>query len=560
MTEANQQEYPSIPISTILICALAMALGWLVYGNRPFPEAAALPGALAGLCISLCFGREDWQKRWRDFALFGAIGWGLGGMMPLQHLAGYTNTGAQYWWNMLYGTAGLSLVGLIWAGVGGFFTALPALLKPDDLRSCRQAAIVFIVLWLLTKLLLFFNIPPQDQLEIWVRHYFYEENPANGGALLYAFAWFQFHGISLLLPVLMLCYCCMRFMTRQNSSLGFLLSCLMVFGWFTGVSLFVGGFGYRLNPPQSDAWAGLLGVLIALLAALIGNRKFNSLPEFRSIMFLTVVTAFWGALAVPMANTFRLYVYCQNALYPSEQIMWLAQGLINGLGLCIALSYAAAFLSFDNHDSRKMHWKSPSLFMAVVFVFTGSVVYRVVLSDWAQENLIVLFPADVHLAGWIALALLGMWLTLSAVLWVKKDMMIPALPVVDEMLGRWLCLGLVWMTVVLFLIQNTVFNHNVWLNILCWMAACFLTIRGLIAPEPLPVPKTENPWQQDVKRRTVQHVLSWVIITTVFIFALTAFHANLILYPTKGHYFRFGPNAWYPGIDSFVYADERESG
>lgn len=553
MTQPAQLEYSDIPVTTIFLCALTMAVAWFVYGSITAPEAAALPGAVAGLSIALCYGREDWQHRWRDFMLFGAVGWSLGGMMPMDHLIGYTNAGAQFWKDMCYGTSGLALTGLIWAGIGGLISAIPALLPSKDIQHCRRALFAVIACWLLTKLLWFLGIPSEKYLDATVYYFFYDQNPPAFFSIRYYLAWFHFHSLPILPVLLLVGWIVYNKLAYRQSIAAFLLM-HAVTGWFAGILIIVALIQFRLCPPQSDAWAGLLGLLVFLLIGLIRSRR----VECHALLFITLITAFWGALALPLANTFRLYVFCQNALYPSHQVMLLSQGFTFGIGLALAFSYAASYLSPELPRGTESNWKSPTPFVAGVLLLAVSAFYHLVLLRWEEAGLIPLYALDIHIGFWVAIAAFSVLVLVALVQWVNKDLMKPTLPLVDTALARWLFLVMLWLVWAISVMQNAAVNQPVWLNALIWVSMYAVTLRVLIAPQPVMAPTAENPWMKEIPQRSIQHVLSWLIITGIFITALTLFHMRLIHYPTQDHYFRYGPNAWHPGIETFLYPDPKE--
>jgi hypothetical protein len=553
MTKSAQFEYSDIPVPTIFICSLTMALAWFVYGNSHAPEAAAVPGALAGLSIALCYGREDWLHRWRDFMLFGAVGWAFGGMMPVEHLMGYTNTGALFWQDMFYGTSALALTGFIWAGIGGLISAIPALCSSQDLRNCRHVLFVVIACWLLTKVLWFYNIPSEEYLDGQVYYYFFNQNPPGYFSISYYIAWCHFHSIPWLPVLFILAYLLFVILTNRQTIATSLLKNALV-GWIAGIVIIVCLFQFRLSPPQSDVWAGLLGILLFLMVALIRSKR----TECRALFFVMLITAFWGAVALPLANTFRLYVFCQNALYPSHQVMLLSQGFIFGIGLTLALSYCASYLSPALPNGSESNWKSPTLFLAGLLLLAVSAFYHFVLLRWVDAKLIPLYPQDIHLMFWVFMAAFSIFVLVVMVQWVNKDLMKPALPLVDTALARWLFVVMLWMVWAMSVMQNAAVNQPLWINALLWISVYAITLRVLIPPETVMAPIQNNPWSNEISRRSVQHILSWLIITGLFITVLTLIHKGLIQYPTQDHFFRYGPNAWHPGIESFLYPNPKD--
>ena len=105
-----------------LLAALAMSVGWGWRGDYGHEAGAMVPGALLSLAICLAAGREDWLKRASLFAFLGAIGWAFGGQMSYGIVIGYT--AASSFPDVLYGYAGLFVIGALWGGVGAGILAL----------------------------------------------------------------------------------------------------------------------------------------------------------------------------------------------------------------------------------------------------------------------------------------------------------------------------------------------------------------------------------------------------------------------------------------------------
>ncbi len=137
----------SAPLA-LLLAGLSLSIGWGIRGNFGHEAGATLPGALAAIAICLLSNRDDWRERVAYFALFGALGWGLGGSMSYMQVIGYAHSGhapSQY-----YGFFGLFVIGFLWAALGGAGTALPAVLDRRDLCDLfRPLCVVFAALLLL---------------------------------------------------------------------------------------------------------------------------------------------------------------------------------------------------------------------------------------------------------------------------------------------------------------------------------------------------------------------------------------------------------------------------
>jgi hypothetical protein len=132
----------------LLLAGLSLSIGWGIRGNLGHERGAMIPGALAAIAVCLLSNREDWRERVAYFALFGALGWGLGGSMSYMQVIAYAHSGhapSQY-----YGFFALFLIGFLWAALGGAGTALPAVLDRRDLCDLfRPLCVVLAMLALL---------------------------------------------------------------------------------------------------------------------------------------------------------------------------------------------------------------------------------------------------------------------------------------------------------------------------------------------------------------------------------------------------------------------------
>ena len=138
---------PNLRLSTLLACALALSIGWGIRGNFGHEYGAMIPGALAAMAGCLLSGREDWRKRVAYFAFFGALGWGFGGSISYMQVIGYTHSGD--WPTMIYGYAGLFLIGYLWGGLGAAGTALPAVATREHLTELFRPLLWIFGVWLL---------------------------------------------------------------------------------------------------------------------------------------------------------------------------------------------------------------------------------------------------------------------------------------------------------------------------------------------------------------------------------------------------------------------------
>src|SRR5208283_5426613 len=94
---------------------------------------AGMAGSLGCLAIAVLSGREDWHRRAAYFAMFGGIGWALGGSMAYMRMEAYTQSADAP--TALYGFAGMFLLGFLWSAPGGAGCALPAYLSRENLTE-----------------------------------------------------------------------------------------------------------------------------------------------------------------------------------------------------------------------------------------------------------------------------------------------------------------------------------------------------------------------------------------------------------------------------------------
>lgn len=150
---------PSYRISTFVLAAISLSIGWGVRGNWGHEFGAMIPGALCGIVVCLMSGREDWRRRVLYFALFGAIGWAFGGSMSYMQILTYTGAGdapgsalpplahTVILQNRIYGFIGTFVLGFLWAGMGGMGTAYPALEDRERLTGLFKPLCWIFALW-----------------------------------------------------------------------------------------------------------------------------------------------------------------------------------------------------------------------------------------------------------------------------------------------------------------------------------------------------------------------------------------------------------------------------
>src|ERR1700722_10841031 len=128
----------------LLLAGLSLSIGWGIRGNYGHEVGAMFPGALAAIAVCLLSNREDWRERVAYFALFGALGWGLGGSISYMQVIAYAHSGhgpSQY-----FGFFSLFAIGFLWAALGAAGTALPAVLDRRSLNDLFRPLCVVLAL------------------------------------------------------------------------------------------------------------------------------------------------------------------------------------------------------------------------------------------------------------------------------------------------------------------------------------------------------------------------------------------------------------------------------
>ena len=242
-------------VSLVIAATLIMGAGWGIRGSFGHSRGAMMPGAMLGLTIAVCSMRADWWKRAAILGFLASIGWGFNGASSYGLLIGYSQGGTLG--NSAYGYFGLFLIGALYSGLGSAFLAI-GLTKPRSFLD--HAVIPMIVLysiWLLEEyfgwkrwsLDLFAKDPATPNVSQWL----FNTNWLNAATAIAV-------GISAMV------------LTPRCRGASLLMACLGT-GWFAGMFLLIHVAGFRINPPRHDAWAGCLGMLLALIGYFLFEKN-----------------------------------------------------------------------------------------------------------------------------------------------------------------------------------------------------------------------------------------------------------------------------------------------
>ncbi len=124
---------PGTQPAAFFLVALSLSIGWGIRGNFGHESGAMIAGVLASVAACLVSGRADWQSRVAFFAFYGGLGWGFGGSISYMYPISFA--GSEQWQSCIYGFFATFLVGMLWAGLGGMGTALPAVMDRKRLND-----------------------------------------------------------------------------------------------------------------------------------------------------------------------------------------------------------------------------------------------------------------------------------------------------------------------------------------------------------------------------------------------------------------------------------------
>jgi hypothetical protein len=302
--------------TSVLVAALSMSLGWRVRGQFGHEIGAAIAGALGAIAIALFSGREDWRRRVHYFGLLGALGWAFGGSISYMKVIGYSHSSDSA--TVLYGFAGIFLIGFLWAAMGGAGTALAAALESERLASLFPALAAVFGAWF-----------AQDIVVGWIR-----VMPTGGGELgarvESAGGLARFEGDWLPATVAIAAVLVLA-LVRRRIDLGSSLVLHLAIGWwvaFTGLVLLL---GLRLNPPRGDNWAGCVGIVAGMLVFCWRHR-------LGSVAMTALVTGLLGATGFCLGQMIKLAIISTGAQWGWHTVMEWIHGLFFGIAVAIAMA------------------------------------------------------------------------------------------------------------------------------------------------------------------------------------------------------------------------------
>jgi hypothetical protein len=375
----------------VLVTALSMSLGWRIRGQIGH---SANPGVLGALSVVLLSGRPDWLRRAPQFALFGALGWAIFGAMSYMKVVAFSQSADSA--TVLYGFAGLFVIGFLAAGFGGSGLALPALLDSEDFRSLFPPLACVFTAWFL-----------QDIGVDWYKM-------AAGGSL-------NWHGSNWLTVTTAGTAALAYSLVRRRWNMGPSLILHLCLGWWAGMLLLVVLLGLHLNPPRNDNWAGCVGMLAGLL---LFARRYR----LRDLNTTVLTCGFLGGTGFVLGQIVRLALQATGDLASRPSGGWHAiLEWSQGLFLGVALALAALPLMQRGprlEDSPRLRW-TRLLSLFVVLWIIPYLNFRITPRQWVQVKVLPAYLGGMAavsdflpsrgLFGWteilfLAFGLLGAWL------------------------------------------------------------------------------------------------------------------------------------------------------
>ena len=383
----------------ILACGLIMAAGWGIRGSFGHSRGAMMPGAMLGLTLAACSLRSDWWHRSAILGFLAMIGWGFGGVSSYGLLIGYSMGGT--YTNSLYGLASLFLVGSLYCGIGAGFLALGL----TERRRLLESAVIPMIAVYATWLLLEFSGATAWGYKLFAK----ESSDSLQTAWLYDVLW---------LPTLVALLYGIVFSVgpakyREVGRLVFMLSA----GWWLATALLIGLLGLRINPGRSEAWAGCLGVQLALIVFLW--RRNN-----RAGLMLTSYGLLSGGLGFALGDFIQALGRAKwgpIGMYPALQEFGYWTVMEQFFGLCMGIGVGLAAVRLirgriarpdEDSDSALLNGFSVFCLLGLLSAFNS----RTIIAAWLKAETMpeltmgfssvgVLWACRVLALAWLAFAI-----------------------------------------------------------------------------------------------------------------------------------------------------------
>jgi hypothetical protein len=326
-------------------------------------------------------------------------------------------------------------------------------------------------------------------------------------------------------------------------------------GWWIGFLIVVGmvdglGIEFRMTPPRGDNWAGALGMTAGALVYCLRN---GLIPVARAAL----VVGFWGGFGFLLATFLKLLEVKYVPLGLSQlfgESAWQANwhsileqtyGLVNGVGVGVAMAYLAHRLSPVTDEPRTGRWTEVA---AVAFVLLLILYVNLVknVPHWVRLKALPEIMYDVPSRVWFdaAYAMLAAVVLLLLVRHLRRRLAFVPESALGQ--GQLLFLVFLWVMVVInlmraippfapqrLLTEGVIFGNAV---------VCLLLIGLWPRPVPLPDLPAETRTSWPVVRLAGVGLVA-VAVSVVIASAGARFVHGDTFAGHAGFHTRFGPDA-----------------
>jgi hypothetical protein len=402
----------------VLWVALSLSIGWGIRGNFGHEYGAMIPGILATLAAVLLSGRSDWHRRSVFFAFFGALGWSFGGSISYMQVIAYTHSGHSG--SQLYGFACLFVIGFLWAAMGGAGAALPAFLNRERLTEFFVPLTVVFVAWTF-----------QDFA---VARWFPEDPAYRHQSPLY---WYDSDWVAALVAIVaILVLALVRRRLEPASS----LILHMAVGWWAGFLVLVNLFGWRMTPPRGDNWAGCVGMVV-------GMWVYFQRHGLSGVTFASLICGFVGGFGFASGQLIKLLGLSTGWQTNWHSILEQTYGLINGIGLAVALFWVARHAPKLSEEPPLRRWTES---YAAAFVLLVVTYLNLVKNPeaWVNAKAMPAVLYGLSAETWFNLAYLALTGVFLTLLTVHRRRPLPLLSASWLARGQLLYLAFLWVMVI----------------------------------------------------------------------------------------------------------------
>lgn len=503
---------------SVLWVGLSLAIGWGIRGNFGHEYGAMIPGALATLAAAILSGRRDWQERGAMFAFFGALGWSFGGSMSYMQVIGYTHSGHSS--SVLYGFACLFVIGFLWAAIGGAGSALPAFLSGDKLGEFFTPLLTVFAAWTLQDIMVERWLPTLSE--------FRQANP------LY---WFDTDWLAALVAIVAVL---LLALVRRRIDPASSLILHMAVGWWIAFLVLVNLLGWRMTPPRGDNWAGCIG----MVAGLWIYFQRHGLP---GLTFASLITGLIGGFGFAMADLLKLIGIAGGWQTNWHSVLEQTYGLINGIGLAIALFWIARRTPRLAGDPGTPGW-TRVFATAFVLLLITYLNLRQDPENWVKARTMPETLLGLPVGAWFSFAYGALALAFLMVMAIHRRRPLPLLTQPPLVASQWLYLVFLWWmvlgnfarAVVAFAPERLVTEGVIFLNaILCTVGI----LGGVPTAEPAPVEAPNaSRWPRLLVRTALAGLVAAVLSVILQWAAVRGVYGDKFA-GYSGKHIRFGPDA-----------------